>query len=322
MQRRDVIGLIGSVAVWPIAARAQQRPMPAVGLVLTSKSREAPFLEGLAHGGYQENRNVAIERRWHEGHYERFPDIMAELVGRRVDVIAVLAVTAGALAAKAATRTIPIVFMTGSDPVEVGLVAGLSHPGGNLTGVYLYQAPVIAKRVELLHQLMPATTTIGLLTDPANPTFSVAERGQVETAARSLGLELKIVNAKNEDEIDAAFPDMAAQGIQALVIGADPFFFIQRARIAALSLQHGVRAIAGWREYTDVSGLISYGTSSLAAYRLAGDYVGRILDGGKPADMPVEQVTKFELVVNLKTAKALDFRIPDGLLAVVDEVIE
>ena len=322
MQRRDFIGLVSGAIAWPVAARAQQRTTPVVGLVLTSKSREPAFLEGLARAGYVENRNVVVERRWHEGYYERFPDIMAELVARRVDVIAVLAVTSGALAAKAATQTIPIVFMTGSDPVEVGLVAGLAHPGGNLTGVYLLQAPVIAKRVDFLHQLMPATTTIGLLTDPANSTFGLVERGQVEIAARSLGLELRIVGAKDEDEIDACFPNLVAQGIHALVIGADPFFFIRRAQIAELCLRYGVRAIGGWREYADVGGLMSYGTNSLAAYRLAGNYVSRILAGEKPADMPVEQVTNFELVINLKAAKALELTIPDGLLAVVDAVIE
>jgi len=246
---------------------------------------------------------------------------LAELVGRRVAAIAVPGATATALAAKAATQTIPIVIMMGGDPVEFGLVASLAHPGGNITGVALLQTPVAAKRLDLLHQLITAATTIALLIEPANP-FSQVERREVEAAARTLGLELNVANAKDQDEIDALFPNLIARGARAIVIGADAYYFNQRSQIAALAARYAIPAIAQWREYPAAGGLMSYGNNLPDAYRLTGIYVGRILKGEKPADMPVQQATKFELVINLKTAKALGLTIPDKLLALADEVIE
>jgi putative ABC transport system substrate-binding protein len=300
--------------------------MPVIGVVRIAKRGESThladaFRQGLTQAGFVENQNVAIEWRWAEGRYERLPDILAELVGRRVATIAVPGATATALAAKAATQTIPIVFMMGGDPVEFGLVASLAHPGGNITGVALLQTPVAAKRLDLLHQLITTATTIALLIDPANP-FSQVERREVEAAARTLGLELNVANAKDQDEIDALFPNLIARGARAIVIGADAYYFNQRSQIAALAARYAIPAIAQWREYPAAGGLMSYGNNLPDAYRLTGIYVGRILKGEKPADMPVQQATKFELVINLKTAKALGLTIPDKLLALADEVIE
>ena len=327
MRRRDFITLLGgAAAAWPLAARAQQPAMPVIAVVRIAKRGESTHLEhafrqGLTQAGYVENQSVAIEWRWAEGRYERLPGILAELVSRRVAAIAVPGAAATALAAKAATQTIPIVFMMGGDPVEFGLVASLAHPGGNITGVAMLQTPVVAKRLDLLHQLIPPAVTIALLTNPANP-FGQAERREVETAARTLGLELHIANAKHQDEIDALFPSLIAQGARAIVIGADAYYFNQRSQIAALAARYAIPAIAQWREYPAAGGLMSYGSNIPDAYRLTGIYVGRILKGEKPADMPVQQPTKFELIINLKTAKALGLTIPDKLLALADQVIE
>ena len=327
MRRRDFITLLGgAAAAWPLAARAQQPAMPVIAVVRIAKRGESTHLEhafrqGLTQAGYVENQSVAIEWRWAEGRYERLPGILAELVSRRVAAIAVPGAAATALAAKAATQTIPIVFMMGGDPVEFGLVASLAHPGGNITGVAMLQTPVVAKRLDLLHQLIPPAVTIALLTNPANP-FGQAERREVETAARTLGLELHVANAKHQDEIDALFPHLIAQGARAIVIGADAYYFNQRNQIAALAARHAIPAIAQWREYPAAGGLMSYGNNIPDAYRLTGIYVGRILNGEKPADMPVQQPTIFELVINLKAAKALGLQVPDRLLALADEVIE
>ena len=327
MRRRYYITLLGgAAAAWPLAARAQQPAMRVIAVVRIAKRGESTHLEhafrqGLTQAGYVENQSVAIEWRWAEGRYERLPGILAELVSRRVAAIAVPGAAATALAAKAATQTIPIVFMMGGDPVEFGLVASLAHPGGNITGVAMLQTPVVAKRLDLLHQLIPPAVTIALLTNPANP-FGQAERREVETAARTLGLELHIANAKHQDEIDALFPSLIAQGARAIVIGADAYYFNQRSQIAALAARYAIPAIAQWREYPAAGGLMSYGSNIPDAYRLTGIYVGRILKGEKPADMPVQQPTKFELVINLKAAKALGLSIPPTLLATADEVIE
>ena len=327
MRRRDFITLLGgAAAAWPLAARAQQPAMRVIAVVRIAKRGESTHLEhafrqGLTQAGYVENQSVAIEWRWAEGRYERLPGILAELVSRRVAAIAVPGAAATALAAKAATQTIPIVFMMGGDPVEFGLVASLAHPGGNITGVAMLQTPVVAKRLDLLHQLIPPAVTIALLTNPANP-FGQAERREVETAARTLGLELYVANAKHQDEIDALFPSLIAQGARAIVIGADAYYFNQRSQIAALAARYAIPEIAQWREYPAAGGLMSYGSNIPDAYRLTGIYVGRILKGEKPADMPVQQPTKFELVINLKAAKALGLSIPPTLLATADEVIE
>jgi putative ABC transport system substrate-binding protein len=326
--RRELITAVGAAAVaWPMTAPAQQQqPMPVIGVVRLGKRGEKnrrfedAIRQGLTQAGYVENKNVVIEWRWAEGRYERLTDILAELAGRRVAAIAVPGSTAAALAAKAATQTIPIVFMIGGDPVEFGLVASLARPGGNITGLAMLEAPVATKRLELLHQLIPTGATIALLTNPANP-FEQTERREVEAAARSLGLGLHVAEAKHQDEIDALFPDLVALGARAIVIGADGYYFNQCRQIAALAAQYAIPSIAAWREYPAAGGLISYGTNSVDLNRLVGLYVGRILKGESPADMPVQQATKFELVINLKTAKALGLTIPDKLLALADEVI-
>ncbi len=323
--RRELMAALGSAAIaWPVTA--QQQPMPVIGVVRFAKRGENTHLEdafrqGLTQVGYVENQNVVIEQRWAEGHYERLPGILAELIDHRVAAIAVPGAIAAALAAKAATQTTPIVFLIGGDPVEFGLVASLSHPGGNITGVADLETPLVAKRLDLLRQLISTAATIALLTNPANP-YSQSERREVEAAARSQGLELHVANAKHQDEIDALFPDLIARGVRAIMIGGDAYFFNQRSQIAALAAQYAIPAIAQWRDYPAAGGLMSYGRNVPDAFRLMGIYVGRILKGEKPADMPVQQATKFELVINLKTAKALGLTIPDKLLALADEVIE
>ena len=327
IRRRELIAALSAAAVtWPATASAEQQPMPVVGVVRIPKRGESTHLEdafrqGLTQVGYVENQNVVIEWRWAEGRYERLPGILAELVGRRVAAIVAMGNTATALAAKAATQTIPIVFSMGGDPVEFGLVASLAHPGGNITGVALLQTLVAAKRVDILHQLIPTATTIALLTNSANPIGQV-ERREVEAAARILGLELNVADAKSPDEIDALFPNLIARGARAIVIGTDSYFLNQRSQIAALAARYAIPAIAQWREYPSAGGLMSYGNNLPDAYRLIGGYVGRILKGEKPADMPMQQATKFEFVINFKTAKALGLTIPDKLLALADEVIE
>jgi putative tryptophan/tyrosine transport system substrate-binding protein len=325
IRRRELMVALGSAAIaWPVTA--QQQPMPVIGVASIGKRGENThlwdaFRQGLTQVGYVENQNVVIEVRWAEGHYERLPGILAELIDHWVTAIVVPGAIAAALAAKAATQTTPIVFLIGFDPVEFGLVASLSHPGGNITGVVDLETPLVAKRLDLLRQLMSTAATIALLTNPANP-ITRAERREAEAAARSLGLELHVANAKHQDEIDALFPDLIARGVRAIMIGGDAYFFIQRSQIAALAAQYAVPTIAQWREYPAAGGLMSYGTNLADAYRLMGIYVGRILKGEKPADMPVEQATKFELVINLKTAKGLGLTIPDKLLALADEIVE
>ena len=300
--------------------------MPVVGIVRIAKrgdstDMEDAFRKGLAQVGYVDNQNVILEWRYAEGDYQRLPSIMAELIDRKVAAIATLGAVATAIAAKGATQVIPIVFMIGADPIDFGLVASLAHPGGNLTGVAQLQTQYVAKRLELMHQLIPTAATIALLTDPANP-FSQRESREAVVSARSLGLELHVANATNQDEIDASFPSLIALGVRAIMIGGDAFFFNQRSQIAALASRYAIPAIGQWREYPAAGGLMSYGNSVSDAYRLTGIYVGRILQGERPADMPVQQPTKFEFIINLKTAKALGLIIPDKVIALADEVIE
>jgi putative tryptophan/tyrosine transport system substrate-binding protein len=327
VRRRAFFTLIGSAATaWPLAARAQQPVLPVIAVVrIVTRGQTAhledAFRQGLTEAGYVENQNVAIEWRYAEGRYERLPGIMTELVDRRVAVIVATGASASALAAKAATQTIPIVFMMGGDPVEFGLVRSLARPGGNITGVALLQAPVVAKRLDLLHKLIPGARRIALLTNPTNP-FGEAERREVQAAAQALGLELHVGNAKDQGEIDASFQNLIAQGARAIVIGADAIFLYQRGQIAALAARHAIPAISQFREYPSAGGLMSYGSNLLDAYRLTAIFVARILKGERPADMPVQQSTKFDFVINLKTAKALGLTIPDALLALADEVIE
>ena len=316
----------GTAAAWPLVARAQQPALPVIGVVRVAARGQSTHLEdafrlGLTQAGYVENHNVEIEWRWLEGLYERLPDMLTELISRPVAAIVVPGSAAAALAAKAATQTIPIVFMTGGDPVDLGLVTSPARPGGNITGVAMLQVALVAKRLDLLHKLIPAARGIGLLTNPTNP-YGEAEQREVQAAARALGLELYIASAKDQDEIDASFQDLISQGARAIAIGADSVYVNQRSQIAALATRHAIPAIAQWREYPSVGGLMSYGNNIPDAYRLTGVYVGRILKGERLADMPVQQPTKFELVINLKSAKALGLTIPPTLLALADEVIE
>jgi putative ABC transport system substrate-binding protein len=327
MRRREFISLLGGASLaWPLAARAQQSPMPVMGL-LSSRSAavDIPYLtafrQGLNEAGYVEGRNVVIEYRWAEGQYDQLPVLVADLLSRQVIVIITFGGITSVSAAKAATTTIPIVFVTGSDPVEARLVASLSRPGGNITGVTTFNAVLSAKELEVLHELVPKVTTIALLLNPRNP---VAERqlGEVQEAARLIGLELVVVKASTAGEIDSVFETLVEKRVGALTIGADAFFGSRFDQFAALAERHRVPAIYASRLYVDAGGLISYAPNRIEPHRQAGAYAARILKGATPADLPVMQPTKFELIINLKTAKALGLEVPPTLLARADEVIE
>jgi putative ABC transport system substrate-binding protein len=328
MRRRDFIKAIaGSAATWPLAVRAQQPAMPVVGFLHiasleTNRENLATFRRGLGDTGYIEGQNVAIEYRWAHGKNDQLSALVAELVRRQVSVIAVLESTNGALAAKAATQTIPIVFMQGADPVQIGLVGSLNRPGGNLTGIGLLSAETAAKRLELLLRLVPKVASIGYLRNPTNSVYAEAETREVEAAARAHGVRLLIANASTTNEIDTAFADVVRQRPDALQVSADAYLLTQADQIVTLAARHALPAIYAWPQYAVVGGLISYGTNIHNAWRLAGIYTGRILKGEKPADMPVQQVTKIDLVINLKTAKTLDLEVPLGLSAGADELIE
>jgi ABC-type uncharacterized transport system substrate-binding protein len=326
MRRREFIAGLGGVAAWPVVAQAQQTMMPVIGyLNSTTESTAghftAAFRQGLSELGYVEHQNVSIEYKWMEGQYDRLTTLTAELVRRRVAVIVATGGTATARAAKSATATIPIVFVAGADPVEVGLVASLNRPGGNVTGAAILTTSLTAKRLELLHNLVPGATSIGFLINPTNTTVK-AEMMEAETAARTLGVRLVTLNASTLGEMEAVFENLAAQRIGALLSGGDPFWTFQRVQLAALTARHAVPAIYAVREIVDAGGLMSYGASISDAYRLAGTYAGRILKGEKPANLPVQQSTRIEMVLNLKTAKALGLTIPETLLATADEVIQ
>jgi len=326
MRRRDFIKLIGgATAAWPLAARAQQAAMPVIGFLgPTTAQGDAPYVaafrQGLQQAGYREGQNVAIEYRWAEGQNDRFPAMAADLVRRQVTAIAVLGPPA-ALAAKAATSTIPIVFVTGRDPVELGLVASLARPGGNLTGVVTLSGELGLKRLELLHELVPTATTLALL---VNPTYPNAEAlaSTLQAEARILGLQLQVLHASTEREIDQVFATLVQLRAGGLVIATDPFFLTRSEQFAALALRHAIPSIFQYRAFATAGGLMSYGTSIEDLNRQAGIYTGRILKGEKPADLPVQQATKVELIINLKTAKALGLTIPLSLLGRADEVIE
>jgi putative tryptophan/tyrosine transport system substrate-binding protein len=327
MRRREFISLLGSAAVaGPLAARAQQ-PMPVIGF-LHSVSFDnlahlvQSFHQGLKEAGFVEGRNVSIEYRWAEGHYDRLPALAADLVRRQVTVIAAPGGTPTAVAAKAATATIPIVFLVGVDPVTAGLVASLNQPGGNVTGISILNVDVVAKRLELLHELVPTAAVIALLVNPTNPVYTEPEIKEARDAAGSLGLQLHVLNASNEDEIDAAFATMVREGAGALVLSPDPFFNGRRVQLAALEARYGIPVIADRREFVEAGGLMSYGPNLADANHQVGVLVGRILKGARPADLPVQQVVKIELVINLKTAKTLGIAIPLPLLGRADEVNE
>jgi putative ABC transport system substrate-binding protein len=325
VRRREFITLLGgAVVTWPLAARAQQRPMPVVGFLGVSQpsSIVTMFLQGLGELGYVEGKNVAIEYRWADGRYDRFPELAADLARRRVSVIAAPGSPLSALAAKAATTTIPIVFGVAEDPVKRGLVASLARPGGNLTGINFLTGELTAKRLALQHELVPAATRVGVLVNPSDATRSAAIVKDVEEAARTMGLQLDVHEASSGREIEAAFGRFVRARIEALFVSPDAFFNSRRVQLATLAIRHVIPASFAVRDYAEAGGLMSYGTNVSHMYRQAGVYTGRILMGAKPADLPVEQSTKFELVLNLPTARMLNLEIPPTLLARADEVIE
>jgi putative ABC transport system substrate-binding protein len=324
-KRRDFIALLGGAAAWPLAARAQQ-PVPVIGF-LSGSSPESladavvTFRAGLAESGYVEGRNVAIEFRWARGQYQQLPAMATELVGRQVSVIVAGGGIAAGFAAKAATTTIPIVFSSGSDPVKLGLVPSLSRPGGNLTGAFILTAELEAKRLQLLHELVPTASLIGIL---ANPSFPDADnqRRDLQAAAQAIAKQIVFLDGGSERDIDAAFASLAQQRVGALLVASDPYLFTRRDQIVMLAARHAVPAIYQWRDFVVAGGLMSYGTILAELYRPLGVYVGRILKGAKPADLPVQQSTRVELIVNLKTAKALGLSVPLSLLGRADEVVE
>jgi len=327
MRRRDFITLLGSTAAaWPLAARAQQQPaMPVIGLLGSGTSEGyrqfvAAIRQGLTEASYIEGQNVAIEYRWAEDHYERLPALAAELIARQVTVIAAIALPA-VLAAKAATSTIPIVIMMGSDAVKFGLVASLRRPGGNVTGAALLFNLLATKQLEFLHEVTPAARLTALLVNPDNPNAET-DTSEAQATARALGVKILVVKVRNETELESGFATLIQQGAGTVLINPDPFFTARPDKLAALTVRHKIPAIHYLREFTTAGGLASYVTNFADGYRQGGLYAGRILKGEKPADLPVVQVTKVELVLNLKTAKALGLTVPLPLLGRADEVIE
>ena len=325
-RRKFLVTLGGAVVAWPLAARAQQPAMPVIGFLnAASADRYRPmvaaFRQGLQQSGYVEGQNVLIEYRWAEGQNNRLPALAADLVGRKVAVIAATT-SSGAVAAKAATTTIPVVFEVGADPVELGLVASLDRPGRNVTGVSNFSGLLAAKVFEFLHELMPNSRLIAVLVNPTSPNLARSTTKAMQAAGRALGQQIIVLNASTKDEIDAAFVALVQLRAGALAVGGDAFLNSRREQLVALAARHGVPAAYPWPEYVTAGGLMSYGPSLVDAYRQTGVYVGRVLKGAKPADLPVMQPTKFKLVINLKTAKALGLEIPSSILARADEVIE
>jgi putative tryptophan/tyrosine transport system substrate-binding protein len=327
-RREFVVTLGGAAAMWPLAARAQQPAMPVVGFLRTGSlahagDRVTAFRQGLKEAGFVEGQNVAIEYRWDEFQTDRSPLLVADLLRREVAAI-VAASTAAALAAKAATTTVPIVFTTGADPVKLGLVASLNRPGGNLTGISWFSVELASKYLGLLRELRPGAARLAVLVDPNSPVGIVAEvrAAEVQAAASAIGQQIEVLYASSEREIETAFTTLVQRGAGALLAGFGGILLSQRERITALAARHRIPAIYSIRDYVDAGGLMSYAQSMTDVYRQAGIYAGRILKGEKPGDLPVMLPTKFEFVINLKTAKALGLEIPDKLLALADEVIE
>ena len=325
---REFISLLGGApAAWPLVARAQQPAMPVIGF-LDSRSpdgmtdRLRAFHEGLKDSGYVERENVAIEYHWAENQLDRLPELAAELVRQQVAVIVASGGIAPALAAKAATTTIPIVFLAAEDPVRLGLVASLAKPGGNLTGINFFNAELTAKRLQLLREMVPGAARIAVLVNPANATTTETTLRDVQPAARAMGLQIQVLNASTNREIDAAFATFVRERPDAVFVGIDPFLISRRVQLAQLATLHQVPAAYALREFAEAGGLMSYGTNIADAFRQIGVYAGRILKGAKPADLPVVQSTKFELVINASTARMLGLTVPSTLLATADEVIE
>jgi putative ABC transport system substrate-binding protein len=327
MHRRQFVKLFGSVAVaWPLTARAQQSAVPLIGFLHGGSEREwahliTAFRQGLSEAGFLEGKNVALEFRWAEGQFDRLPGMAAELINRRPALIATAGGGVTAQAAKRATSTIPIVFTLGGDPVKLGLVASLNRPGGNLTGVSFLLNAMVGKRLELLRELAPTATTIGMLVNPKNPNAQGDAR-DVQEAARTLGLQAEAANASNESEIEAAFDSLRQRQAGALIVLPDPTFISRRNQIVALAARHALPAIYFLREFAEAGGLMSYSASYIEAHRWAGAQAARILKGEKPAELPVLQPTNFQLVLNLKAAKGLGLSVPDRLLSLADEAIE
>jgi putative ABC transport system substrate-binding protein len=328
VKRREFITLLGGAAVaWPLSARAQQPAMPVIGFL----DRRSPgtiegflraFRQGLKDTGYVEGENVTVEYRWAENQIDRLAELAADLVRRKVAVIVASGATASALAAKAATTTIPIVFIVNEDPVRLGLVASLSRPGGSLTGINFLSGELVAKRLELLRELAPGAARVAVLVNPANAANAETTLRDVEPAARAIGVQIQVLNASTSREIDAVFETFVRERPDALFVGADSFFFSRRVQLTNLAVRHAVSATYSGREYAEVGGLMSYGANTADAYREIGAYTGRILKGAKPAHQPVVQSSKFELVINAQTARMLGIAIPPSLLARAHEVVE
>ncbi|MGB8566355.1 MAG: ABC transporter substrate-binding protein [Pseudolabrys sp.] len=327
MKRREFIGLISGVAAtWPLVVRAQQPAVPVIGYLSSASSQGhasylAGFHEGLREGGFIEGQNVTIEYRWANGQYQRLPDLAADLVRRHVALIAAGS-TPAALAAKAATTTIPIVFEMAGDPVRIGLVAGLDRPGGNVTGVANMNIQMTPKRLQLLHEAVPSAKVMALLVNPANSTVAETQSREAFSVAPTLGVDLHVLHASTERDLDAVFANLIQSRAGGLVIAAEPLFSSLNKQFAELTVRHAVPAITGGRDFAAAGGLLSYGADTRQAYRLAGIYTGQVLKGEKPANLPIQQSTKVELVINLKTAKVLGLNIPNTLIGRADEVIE
>jgi len=329
VKRREFITLMGgAAAAWPLAVRAQQQAVPLIGLLSSRSAAESAnhvgaFREGLSQVGYVEGQNVTIDYRWADGRYDQLPILASELVARRVTAIAAVGGNVSGLAAKAATDTIPIVFIVGDDPVHLGLVSSLNRPGGNATGMSVFTTELGSKRLEILRELVPNASTIGLLINP-NYQGSARESEEVQTAAKGIGKEILVLNASNEHEIDAAFSTLTQQHVDALMVSADALFVSRRDQLVALAARHSIPTIYDLRDFVATGGLMSYGTSFVDAYRQVGTYIGRILKGEKPSNLPVQRAVKIEidLVINLRTAKILGLTFPITLLGRADEVIE